>query len=124
MKPGGGVRLARLLPPRTNDALEILLLSHRDLLRPVREHPPPAAKPSNEGPQVPNPRIRSPLPPHRTFAGKGLWRLGAGCRRRRIVSADYADENGDDHLGSVTMNVAPAPIEPSTSMLPRCWRMR
>src|SRR3954452_3033895 len=68
MKPGGGIRLARLLHARTNDALEILLLSHRDLLRPVREHPPPAAKPSNEGPQVPNPRVCPPLPPHRTFA--------------------------------------------------------
>src|SRR3954452_15797974 len=68
MKPGGGIRLARLLHARTNDALEILLLSHRDLLRPVREHPPPAAKPSNEGPQVPNPRVCPPLPPHRAFA--------------------------------------------------------
>src|SRR3954447_25208338 len=94
MKPGGGVRLARLLHARTNDALEILLLSHRDLLRPVREHPPPAAKPSNEGTQVPNPRIRSPLPPHRTFAGKGLRRLGAGCRRSGIVQRN--DEKRSD----------------------------
>src|SRR5207244_13051847 len=45
-----GVRLARLLHARSNEALEIFLFRHREIsFVAVREPRPPAAKPSNEG---------------------------------------------------------------------------
>src|SRR5438067_959040 len=36
----------------------------------------------------------------------------------------YGRSCGENHFGSVTTNAAPLPGSLSTSMLPRCWRMR
>src|SRR5437660_12244539 len=62
MESGGGVRLARLLHPGTNDPFEIFLFRHHDLLRSRRERSSPAATAATTKVRHTDPGVCPPLP--------------------------------------------------------------